>query len=61
MWFCTVKVLSDIPVEIMQNLLGKNSSELWRCAKGIDETNAVLAKQDVHLVNMFNINVLLGF
>jgi DNA polymerase IV len=34
----TVKVLSDIPVEMMQNLLGKNGSELWRRANGIDDT-----------------------
>jgi DNA polymerase IV len=37
----TVKVLSDIPVEMMQNLLGKNGSELWRRANGIDETPVV--------------------
>jgi DNA polymerase-4 len=34
----TVKVLSDIPIEMMQNLLGKNGSELWRRANGVDET-----------------------
>lgn len=37
----TVKVLSDIPLEMMQNLLGKNGSELWRRANGIDETPVV--------------------
>ena len=37
----TVKALSDIPVEMMQNLLGKNGSELWRRANGIDETPVV--------------------
>lgn len=37
----TVKILSDIPVEMMQNLLGKNGSELWRRANGIDETPVV--------------------
>ena len=37
----TVKVLSDIPVEMMQNLLGKNGSELWRRANGIDDTPVV--------------------
>ena len=37
----TVKVLSDIPVEMMQNLLGKNGSELWRRANGIDETPVI--------------------
>ena len=37
----TLKVLSDIPVEMMQNLLGKNGSELWRRANGIDDTPVV--------------------
>lgn len=37
----TVKILSDIPVEMMQNLLGKNGTELWRRANGIDETPVV--------------------
>ena len=37
----TVKVLSDIPVEMMQNLLGKNGTELWRRANGIDETPVI--------------------
>src|ERR1041385_7723333 len=34
----TVKVLSEIPVELMENLLGKNGTELWRRANGIDES-----------------------
>ena len=33
--------LSDIPEEMMQILLGKNGSELWRRANGIDETPVV--------------------
>lgn len=37
----TVKVLSEIPVELMQNLLGKSGRELWRRANGIDETPVV--------------------
>lgn len=37
----TVKLLSDIPVEMLQNLLGKNGTELWRRANGIDETPVV--------------------
>ncbi len=37
----TVKVLSSIPVEMLQNLLGKNGAELWRRANGIDETPVV--------------------
>jgi DNA polymerase-4 len=37
----TVKVLSEIPVEMLQNLLGKNGTELWRKANGIDETPVI--------------------
>lgn len=34
----TVKTLSEIPVALLQNLLGKNGTELWRRANGIDES-----------------------
>jgi DNA polymerase IV len=37
----TVKVLSEIPVEMMQNLLGKSGTDLWRKANGIDESPVV--------------------
>lgn len=37
----TVKTLSEIPVALMQNLLGKNGSELHRRANGIDESPVV--------------------
>ena len=37
----TVKLLSEIPVEMLQNLLGKNGTELWRRANGIDETPVI--------------------
>jgi DNA polymerase-4 len=37
----TVRVLSKIPVELLQNLLGKWGTELWRKANGIDETPVV--------------------
>lgn len=37
----TVRILSEIPVELMQNLLGKNGIELWRRANGIDESPVV--------------------
>ncbi|MBC7948523.1 MAG: DNA polymerase IV [Chitinophagaceae bacterium] len=37
----TVKVLSEIPVELMQNLLGKNGAELWRRANGIDDSPVI--------------------
>jgi DNA polymerase-4 len=37
----TVRVLSEIPVELMQNLLGKHGAELWRRANGIDETPVI--------------------
>jgi len=37
----TIAILSQIPVEMMINLLGKNGIELWRKANGIDETPIV--------------------
>ena len=37
----TIAILSQIPVEMMMNLLGKNGIELWRRANGIDETPIV--------------------
>jgi DNA polymerase IV len=37
----TVKVLSEIPVEMMENLLGKLGIDLWRKANGIDETPVI--------------------
>jgi DNA polymerase-4 len=37
----TVKILSEIPVEMLQNLLGKNGTELWRRANGIDDSPVI--------------------
>ncbi len=37
----TIRILSQIPIEMMTNLLGKNGIELWRRANGIDETPVV--------------------
>lgn len=37
----SVKTLSGIPVELMQNLLGKNGIELWRRANGIDDSPVI--------------------
>ena len=37
----TVQTLSEIPVEMMENLMGKNGTELWRRANGIDDTPVV--------------------
>lgn len=37
----TVRLLSEIPVELLQNLLGKNGTELWRRANGIDESPVI--------------------
>ncbi|MFI5155942.1 MAG: DNA polymerase IV [Chitinophagales bacterium] len=34
----TVKVLSQIPIEMLENLLGKNGIELWRRANALDDT-----------------------
>jgi DNA polymerase-4 len=37
----TIHILSQVPIEMMVNLLGKNGIELWRRANGIDETPIV--------------------
>jgi len=37
----TISILSQIPVEMMINLLGKNGIELWRKSNGIDDTPIV--------------------
>jgi len=37
----TIKTLSEIPIELLENLLGKNGIELWRRANGIDDTPVV--------------------
>ena len=37
----TISLLSQIPMEMLINLLGKNGIELWRRAQGIDETPIV--------------------
>lgn len=37
----TIKVLSEIPAEMLSNLLGKNGLSLWRKAQGLDESPVV--------------------
>jgi DNA polymerase IV len=37
----TIKTLSEIPLEMMENLMGKNGVELWRRANGIDDSPVV--------------------
>lgn len=37
----TIKTLSEMPVEILQQLVGKNGSELWKKANGIDENPVI--------------------
>ena len=37
----TVKVLSEIPQQLLQNLLGKNGIDLWRKANGIDDSPVI--------------------
>lgn len=36
-----IQTLSEIPVALMENLLGKNGIELWRRANGIDDSPVV--------------------
>ena len=37
----TVKLLSEIPVELLRNFLGKNGTDLWRKANGIDDSPVI--------------------
>jgi DNA polymerase-4 len=37
----TVKTLSEIPVLLLQNMMGKSGADLWRKANGIDETPVI--------------------
>ncbi len=37
----TIKVLSEIPIEMMETLLGKNGIDLWRKANGLDESPVI--------------------
>ena len=37
----TIKTLSEIPVELMENLMGKSGTELWRRANGIDDSPVI--------------------
>ena len=37
----TIRMLSEIPVEMLEKLLGKQGAELWRRANGIDDTPVV--------------------
>lgn len=37
----TIRTLTEIPVEMMENLLGKSGIEIWRRANGIDESPVV--------------------
>lgn len=37
----TIKTLSEMPVEVLQQMIGKNGSVLWKKAHGIDETPVI--------------------
>ena len=52
----TIRILSEIPVEMLQNLLGKNGIELWRRANGIDDTPIVpySEQKSIGTENTFN-------
>ena len=34
----TIRTLSEIPIQLLENMLGKNGTELWRKANGLDES-----------------------
>ena len=37
----TIKTLSEIPIEMMETMLGKNGIDLWRKANGLDESPVI--------------------
>ncbi|HAF36193.1 MAG TPA: DNA polymerase IV [Sphingobacterium sp.] len=37
----TIGTLSEMPVEILQKMIGKNGTDLWKKANGIDETPVI--------------------
>jgi DNA polymerase-4 len=61
----TVKILSDIPVEMMHNLLGRSGIDLWRKANGIDESPVIpyheaksISTENTFQADTININFL---
>jgi DNA polymerase-4 len=42
----TIKVLSEVPAEILCDVLGKVGNELWRRANGIDESPVIPYKEE---------------
>lgn len=45
----TIRTLSEIPVEMLQNLLGKTGTELWKRANGIDESPVIPYSEQVSI------------
>lgn len=37
----TIQTLSEMPVDVLQQLIGKNGNELWKKANGIDESPVI--------------------
>lgn len=37
----TIKTLADMPADVLEQMIGKNGSELWKKANGIDESPVV--------------------
>ena len=45
----TIKVLSEVPANILCDVLGKVGNELWRRANGIDESPVVPYKEEISI------------
>lgn len=45
----TIRTLSEIPIEMLQNLLGKTGTELWKRANGIDESPVIPYSEQVSI------------
>ena len=45
----TIKTLSEIPVDMLQHLMGKDGTELWRRANGMDDSPVVPYSEQVSI------------
>ncbi len=52
----TIRTLSEMPVEVLQQMIGKNGTELWKKANGIDETPVIpyAEKKSISKEHTFN-------
>lgn len=45
----TIKTLSEIPLEMLQNLMGRSGTELWRRANGVDNSPVIPYSEQISI------------